>query len=307
MNFDSRVFALPECHSVPRSKFETSKGTIANPVFKNVGGWDHAQSLSEFTRLASTFARQEVPHDRRLLGRIFYRNWNQHRNATYFRRLYELRRALRILEQVNLRDLFENIVQAFYVPGTAKSARKVSSWAALPCQHCMTAFAGRIAHVARLASKIQAISCAVYVHFTAQVAQTLFMPLSLVVQALSSRLHVMLGIWHHDLTALYELLLKWLPSLPACPDSLSENRTKELAAMLPHADSLALQQPLDNLDSRRAAAITEHMRKSAEAKVQTDEEEDVVMKIQQQDSKGHANRNRKRARQRVLDIYGDGL
>ncbi|KAJ2087963.1 hypothetical protein IW140_004311 [Coemansia sp. RSA 1813] len=302
MDFDARTFTLPECHSVPRSKFESSKGAIANPVFKNVGGWDHAHSLSEFTRLSSTFTRQEVPHDRRLLGRIFYRNWNQHKNSTYFRRLYELRRALRILEQVKLHELVEYIAQAFYIPGTAKSGRKVSGWAALPCQHCMTAFAGRIAHVARLVSKIQAICCNVYIHFTAQVAQTLFMPLSLVIQGISSRLHMVLGIWHQDLIALYTALLRWLPSLPACPDSLSDNRTKMIAAKLLHVDSLTLEQPLDG-DSRRAAAVLEKMRKDASRELIDNDGDYAIMEIEPAMEK----KNKKRARQRVLDIYGDGL
>ncbi|KAJ2762591.1 hypothetical protein H4S06_000574 [Coemansia sp. BCRC 34490] len=303
MDFDAREFALPECHSVMRSKFETAQGGIPNPVFKNVDGWNHTQSLGEFTRLSATFSRQEVPHDRRLLGRIFYRNWNQHRNATYFRRLYELRRALRILEQARPRELIEQIAQAFYSPETAKGARKISNWAALPCQHSMTAFAGRIAHIVRLVSKIQAICCNVYIHFTAQVAQTLFMPLSLVVQGLSSRVHLLLGIWHQDLSALYAMLLRWLPRLPACPDSLSDNKlTSEMAAKLPQMDSLTLPQPLDGGVSR-AASIATQMRKDAECEIAHDDGD--VLPVETKENKNKS--NKKRARQRILDIYGDGL
>ncbi|KAJ2802020.1 hypothetical protein H4R20_003439, partial [Coemansia guatemalensis] len=88
---------------------------MSNPVFANVVSYNHTQALGELMRTSSVFSRPEIYQDRQLLGRIFYRNWNQHKNSVYFRRLYELRRALRILlDNARVQDLFEELIAAFY-------------------------------------------------------------------------------------------------------------------------------------------------------------------------------------------------
>ncbi|KAJ2813536.1 hypothetical protein H4S07_000608 [Coemansia furcata] len=323
MDYSCRSCVLPECHSVPRSKFalatpaadddsertnKAKRQQIENPVYRNVSKWNHTQSLSELTRLCTTFLRPEVAHDRALLGRVFYRNWNQHRGAVYFRRLYELRRGLRVLEQSGLRELAEQLAAAFYAPGATKASRK-AGWVALPCQHFATAAALRISHLARLAVKLREICWNAFVHFAAQTAQTLFMPLALVAQGIAARLFLVFGIWQQDLVALYVLLLQWLPSLPACPDSLN-GLTSAVAAQLIHVDELA------DLCARAAAFLGDSATRAkiglvaAESTPQSATAEldamDVDPPVQPADSSAGVQRaGKKRARQRAVDLYAD--
>ncbi|KAJ1865072.1 hypothetical protein LPJ78_002963 [Coemansia sp. RSA 989] len=229
--FADRQFTFPECHSIARAKFQLDNDPkqIPNPVYKNVRNFNHAQSLSELMRSTEVFSRPEVWQDWQLLGRIFYRNWNQHRNSVYYRRLYELRRVMRILDQLYIREMFENVVSAFFAKNMPKSARKPKAWGTLPCRYYMAAVAGRVAQIARLVKKIHNVCWNVYVQFTAQTAQSLFMPLSMVVQGLAARLYLVMDVWFKDLCSIYGLLWGWLPSLPACPDSLSGKRIDNLA------------------------------------------------------------------------------
>ncbi|KAJ2898213.1 hypothetical protein IWW38_001457 [Coemansia aciculifera] len=327
MDFGGRSCVLPECHSVPRSKFalpatttatttesvKSKRAQIENPVYRNVSKWNHTQSLSELMRLSATFLRPEVAHDRALLGRIFYRNWNQHRTAVYFRRLGELRRGLRVLEQCRLRELIEQLGAAFYDAGTPKSGRKISAWHSLPCQHFVTAAAVRISHLVRLAVKLQEICWNAYMHFAAQTAQTLFMPLALVVQGITARLHVVFGVWHQDLVALYVMLLQWLPSLPACPDSLN-GLTPAIAAKLVHADELKTTSVLFGDETERAK-IAQAASDSGSTKFERQVADlgamdvvDVVADSLSTISTGSGQSrlmSKKRARQRALDLYED--
>ncbi|KAI7827707.1 hypothetical protein BX661DRAFT_205320 [Kickxella alabastrina] len=350
MDFTARRFVLPECHSVPRSKFtldEDSKhkphsgkrqhqNQIENPVYQNVKRHEHTKSLAELTHLSKTFSEPEVWHDRQLLLRIFYRNWNQHQNSIYFRRLYELRRALRVLESTRIREMCTQLLTAFYDSSSTaysnaaqsnhhyqiKVARKKvyegGPWLTLPCQHHMTAVAGRLAQIARLVSKLQTICCNVYIHFTAQMAQTLFMPLALVVQGISARLYMLFDTWFCDLKAIYELLLEWLPSLPACPDSLVGTATRDMAALLLHPEDLRLPSPL----AKEKPQVVVMMAKSAEEKrpsadgpmecdddsmaVLDDDEYEGTNKFGKQKKKNKQHQQqpkKKRARDLMLDLY----
>ncbi|KAJ2771849.1 hypothetical protein IWQ57_002024 [Coemansia nantahalensis] len=251
MEFDSRSFTPPACHAVPRAKFAVDGGGTgkrkqsANPVYRNVSGGSHAQSLAELAQLAAGLGkRSELWQDQALLQRIFYRNWNQHRGSLYYRRLYELRRVLRVLAQTRIRELLEHLLASFYDPAARRKDRKASAWTALPCALFAAKVAGRMALVAKLASKVQQASMAVYVQFAAQTAQTLFMPLALVVQGLAARIFLVAAQWHQDLVAVYVLLAKWLLHLPACPDTL-QGRPVDVAAGLPAVDDLRLPLPLD--------------------------------------------------------------
>ncbi|KAJ2451647.1 hypothetical protein EV183_003478 [Coemansia sp. RSA 2336] len=191
-------------------------------------------------RLTETFSRPEVWQDWQLLGRIFYRNWNQHRNSIYYRRLYELRRAMRILDQLYVREMFAHFVGAFFTQ-TSKSARKAKAWGTLPCRYFVAAVAGRTLQISRLVKKIHNVCWNVYVQFTAQTAQSLFMPLSMVVQGLAARLYLVMDVWFKDLCGIYALLWNWLPSLPACPDSLGG---KKIDGLVP-PDSLQFPEPIE--------------------------------------------------------------
>ncbi|KAJ2847846.1 hypothetical protein IWW36_003638 [Coemansia brasiliensis] len=192
-------------------------------------------------RLSEIFSRPEVWQDWQLLSRIFYRNWNQHRNSVYYRRLYELRRVMRILDQLYIREMFEDIIGAFFTKGMSRNSRKAKLWQMLPCQYYMAAVAGRIAQIVQLVKKIHNVCWNVYVQFTAQTAQSLFMPLSMVVQGLAARLYLVMDVWFKDLCSIYNLLWRWLPSLPACPDSLNG---KKIDGLVP-PDSLNLSGPLE--------------------------------------------------------------
>ncbi|KAJ2079406.1 hypothetical protein H4R24_003798 [Coemansia sp. RSA 988] len=261
----SRICHLPTCHPVSKTKFMSEnevsgtkkKPQIANPMFRNVVSYNHTHALGELVRISATFSRPEIYQDRQLLGRIFYRNWNQHKNSVYFRRLYELRRTLRILlDNARVQELFEQLIAAFYDLATVRSARKVTMWKSLPCQHFATAIAGRFAFAARLASKLQAVCWNTYVQFAAQTAQTLFMPLALIVQGLTARLFVIADVWHQDLTVIYKLLLEWLPYLPTCPDGLT-GKTQVIAAQLVDVDFLKIPLPFET------PAVRENIAKAA--------------------------------------------
>ncbi|KAJ2160104.1 hypothetical protein GGF46_002517 [Coemansia sp. RSA 552] len=223
MAYSLRDYQLPGCHWIPQTKFalDSSGRRVANPVYSNVGGWAHDKSISQLQRLQSVFQRGEVWRDFQLLSRVFYRNWNQHRHSVYYRRLYELRRALRILDRVNVRGLLDQLIRGCFSQPVKDMARRAPKWEALPCALFSRAFALRIAGIARLVAKTRAICWNVYMQFTAQVAQTLFMPLAMVVQGISARLFVVLELWHQDLVAIYTQFVEWLPYLPACPESLA--------------------------------------------------------------------------------------
>ncbi|KAI8325764.1 hypothetical protein GQ54DRAFT_295336 [Martensiomyces pterosporus] len=325
MNFNDRAYAFPECHSVPKAKFMPDSDAkdggskrkahrrIDNPVFKNVRNWDHTSSLGALIHTTEAFFRPEVWHDRQLLARIFYRNWNQHKNAVYFRRLYELRRALKVLEKVQLREMIERTVKAFYDPNTSKHARKPAAWQALPCQHYMTALAGRVSSVARLVGKLIEICQNVYIQFTAQMSQTLFMPLAMVIQGISARLFMLFGIWHQDLVTLYTSLLEWLPHLPACPDSLS-GKTNLLVPKLPHPSDLALL-PSPLADTQLAAEISQAAKATPESDIAATAASDTaeldagspVLGKRPSDEldAGRKPKSKKRLKRHILDLYDD--
>ncbi|KAJ2742979.1 hypothetical protein GGI20_004085 [Coemansia sp. BCRC 34301] len=239
---DGRTCVLPECHLVPRAKFALStdpvdKKRIENPVYRNVSKWNHTQSLSELTRLSATFQRAEVSHDRSLLNRLYYRNHNQHRSAIHFRHLSALRRGLCILDQSGLQSLILQLATSFFPANAGKGSRKPALWQSLPCSHFVTAAAVRISRLLGLVDKLRDICETAYKSFAAQTAQSLFVPLALTVQAICARLHLVFGLWRDDLIAIYALLLQWLPCLPACPSSLG-NLTPAIAAKLVHPDQL---------------------------------------------------------------------
>ncbi|KAJ2488493.1 hypothetical protein IWW37_004764 [Coemansia sp. RSA 2050] len=326
MDFAGRSCVLPECHSVPRSKFalatdeshskKAKRQSLENPVYRNVSKWNHTQSLSEFTRLGATFLRPEVAHDRALLGRVFYRNWNQHRTSVYYRRLSELRRGLRIVEQAGVRELIERLGASFYEAGVGKSARKVGAWQALPCAHYVAALAARVSWLARLAVKMRQICWSAFMHFGAQTAQTLFMPLALVVQGIAARLFVVFGVWQLDLVALYELLVAWQPALPACPDSLGGLTTAGVVRQLVGVDVLVAE-----CAARSAAFMGEgaasiervaELSGAATAAAERQEEEldamDVDLPAMKAADVGERQQqlpSKKRARQRAVDLYAD--
>ncbi|KAJ2622657.1 hypothetical protein GGI26_003103 [Coemansia sp. RSA 1358] len=189
MDFGARTFELPECHSVPRTKFDVDRKTKrGNPVYANVHGFDHAGALRELQR--HVFG-PEVQHDHRLLSRIVYRNRNQHRGSVHFRRFEELRRGLKILQGLQIPVLVDRIQAAFYPVGVSRKRR--AEWQMLPCRYYMTAVVGRLVWVGRFLEKLQMVCHRCFVQCTGQVAVTLFMPLMIVVQGIAARLQVCCG------------------------------------------------------------------------------------------------------------------
>ncbi|KAJ2414160.1 hypothetical protein GGF47_005763, partial [Coemansia sp. RSA 2524] len=72
--------------------------------------------------------------------------------------------------------------------------------------------------------------------FAGQTAQTLFMPLALVVQGVAARVFVVLRGWHRDVCTIYDVLVRWLPYLPQCVDGTGTNNlvpVKSLWVSLP--------------------------------------------------------------------------
>lgn len=96
----------------------------------------------------------------------------------------------------------------------------------MPCQYYVTALVCRFREIQKLVTKLGQICQQVYEDFKMQVAQTLFMPLAMTVMGVAARLRLVFGVWERDMDDVCELLVKWLPYLPACPDSLKE-RTKK--------------------------------------------------------------------------------
>ncbi|KAJ2828365.1 hypothetical protein IWW50_001420 [Coemansia erecta] len=254
-----RLYEFAECHLVVRTKFalddtKSNKSRIANPVYKNVSGYNHAQSISDVQRLSATFQRGEVWQDLHLLSRVFYRNWNQHKSTVYYRRLYELRRILRILDQQEIGALCERITSHFYAAGTSKNARRVHGWQQLPCAVYVRSVCVRLLGLVRLVQKVQRVAWNVYVQFTAQVAQTLFMPLAMVVQGISARAYVVMDGWNKDLCSLYEVLAQWLMFLPVCVDAMDgntygANNGRDAVDGLPPAESLFVREPFETSDN----------------------------------------------------------
>ncbi|KAJ2149434.1 hypothetical protein J3F82_004545 [Coemansia sp. RSA 637] len=220
-----REYKYPECHTVIRTKFSSDGGKkrITNPMYRNVGSYNHAQSIGEVLRAAQTFWRGELWQDMQLMSRVLYRNKNQHKGGVYFRRLGELRRVLRVLDGQRVDELMDQLCQSFFAQGVVRAARRVNVWQQLPCAPFVRAVCERISQLVALVIKAQRVAWNTYVQFAGQTAQTLFMPLALVVQGVAARVFVVLRGWHRDVCTIYDVLVRWLPYLPQCVDGTGTN------------------------------------------------------------------------------------
>ncbi|KAJ2231420.1 hypothetical protein H4R99_000988 [Coemansia sp. RSA 1722] len=311
----SRKYTLPECHAIPRTKFTLDEDQLLvkkskvreNPVYQNVKHHMHTQSLAALRRHTQVFLEPEIPHDKQLLYRIFYRNKNQHRGSLYFRRIHELRRALRILDSIKLQEMIRELLRSF--------GERDRPWTALPCRVYAVQVARRLSEINLFVEKIAEICAVVFAFMETQVRQTLFMPFSLVMQGIVARMFCVFQVWHKDIKALYELLIDWIPALPACVDSIG---TKEKqASMLPDAQLLTFN-PLKKLVGERRVGIVEDIQACAAQnnieQMDVVEREDLgsvvssksVEKPQKQKRKKQQQsreKKAKRAREMFLDLF----
>ncbi|KAJ1822224.1 hypothetical protein LPJ56_000925 [Coemansia sp. RSA 2599] len=265
-----RKHVLPECHAVPRTKFSLDEDRLQqqqqaakskvreNPVYQNVKHHAHTKSLKLLRRHSQVFMGPELPHDKQLLYRIFYRNKNQHRGSLYFRRIYELRRALRILDTVKLPEMLNQLLLSF-------GAENDQPWTALPCRVHVVQVARRLAEINDLVEKLAEISAVAFAFMQTQVRQTLFMPFSLVIQGLVARMFLVFKVWHRDIRAIYALLVDWIPALPACVDSIGvKAQQQQQSELLVPVDDLTFD-PLKKLVGEKRVAVVEEIQKTVAA------------------------------------------
>lgn len=147
-----------------------------------------------------------------IFERIMYKNTNQHRRALYFRRLFQVRRDLRLLKSARLTELVQNSMQCL------RSTSNESSLSSGMIQSKKTSSAvtkvqdlrRRLYGIARLLEQMpEPIICA-SLKVAGLLGQTFFMPFALTTFSALARLRVLVQQALHDFVLVFNML-------SACP------------------------------------------------------------------------------------------
>ncbi|KAJ2846482.1 hypothetical protein J3B02_004397 [Coemansia erecta] len=317
LSYARRKHTLPDCHPVPRTKFSLDEDRLLaknstkireNPVYLNVKHHQHTQSLVSLRRLCHVFMEPEISHDKQLIFRIFYRNKNQHRGSLYFRRIHELRRALRILDSIKLQEMLSTLLLSF---GRQENN---TAWTALPCRHFVVQIACRLVDINRLVEKLAEICAKVFAYMQTQVRQTLFMPFSLVIQGLVARMFLVFRVWHKALKDLYALLVNWIPALPACVDNIGKKEEEKEEEDLKHSALV----PVDHLlfdplkwlvVGEKKVAVAENIRtcvlESTQMDIDKSDCEDLGCAVSGKPDRKIKNDKREKKAKRARDLFLD--
>lgn len=143
-----------------------------------------------------------------IFERLMYKNVNQHRRALYFRRLCQVRRDLRLLQLVNLKELVQNVLQCL-----EKNPRKPS------LQEGRQQFKGTKCEVLNMRRHLYGVMRLLeqmhdpLLKASSQVAdllgRTFFMPFALTALSLLARIRVLVLQCVHDLMMIFNRFSEW--------------------------------------------------------------------------------------------------
>ncbi|CAK9866801.1 unnamed protein product [Sphagnum jensenii] len=195
----------PEFLSRPPACLEPSSVVEIN---SNNSGVGNERAMAVEARDLQNRLREQVTQ---LLGenstfqRLMYKSCNQHRRATYFRRLVQIRRDFQLLQLLGLPELIETFIQ-FVTPekqatATAKTGSLFPrSWGTEAKQQDRISVQRRLLGTARLLQQMAEPILDASSQITGLLSQSFFMPFALTMLALLARFRVLV------LQVLYEVI-----------------------------------------------------------------------------------------------------
>ncbi|KAI1316282.1 hypothetical protein EDD11_010190 [Mortierella claussenii] len=191
----------PDKTFLPRSTLRNAAGCTAN--------------LEKLFVFRECFQKREFWEEYAILERMHYKNKSQHRQSSYFQRLCECRRLTARIKELDIAGLVDELLKKFY---SGKSIKAIlgakDQWDSIPYRSTMAFTMTRIIGAILLLRKLQAALHETYGAFYQLMSKTQFMSFALIAIGLCSRLSVTSKAWTSELMDCYELLERWIKSLP---------------------------------------------------------------------------------------------
>ncbi|TPX50422.1 hypothetical protein SeMB42_g00353 [Synchytrium endobioticum] len=181
--------------------------TSPNPAISTIP----ASPLPSLLQLTRALKGSELSADLFTFERTYYKNNNQHRTGTHWKKYQQLRRLIKRFQEVNLNDMIHDLM-ALMQPD--KQRRRFGECANLPAHSLCGYVLSRLGGAYLLAERILEALIECYSAFRALLAQTLFMPTAMTMMAITSRLHILYRHVRIHIERCYALLRPFLELFP---------------------------------------------------------------------------------------------
>ncbi|KAI9357640.1 hypothetical protein DFJ73DRAFT_820537 [Zopfochytrium polystomum] len=171
--------------------------------------------LSTVNYYRRAFGLSQYWAEKPLLDKMVYRNKNQHRAATYFRKIVMVKRLLLRLQELNLPAVLAELLGHMNVPfKKMRAERRKANPASLPTKFALSKSMMCVTGAFALLTKLDSALVETYVSCRSTARETFFMTFCLTIMGACARLHL-LG--KKMLLQLRELYSKMHPFLAVCP------------------------------------------------------------------------------------------
>ncbi|KAJ3027233.1 hypothetical protein HK097_006205, partial [Rhizophlyctis rosea] len=163
------------------------------------------------------FCRKEFWSEVVALDRLRYKNTNQHRGSLHFRKLLEVKRLLKRLEENAPDAVIDELLDLMHPQRTKKLT---GPWTFVPQQPQLCYCLGRLIGCYALLDQLTKSTTTAYTYFQSMTSQTLFMAFGLTTMSSLARLHFLTEKMMTELALCYDVLWKLKHVLPVSKEGM---------------------------------------------------------------------------------------
>ncbi|KAI8391265.1 uncharacterized protein BYT42DRAFT_556228 [Radiomyces spectabilis] len=174
---------------------------------------DHDQYLTRLGKLCKGFgSRRQFWIDVTILDRLHYKNINQHRHFSRFRRAAEARRLIKRFKSLQIDKIVTNFYLAFWDASNLQQC--TGKWNYIPSKEFSEYTMHRLIAAALVLDKLQMVLIETYREHTTLLRLEHFVSLAVVYMSVTSRLYTLTHTWVKQIEECYDMLQKWHEAFP---------------------------------------------------------------------------------------------
>ncbi|KAJ8520389.1 hypothetical protein ONZ45_g2775 [Pleurotus djamor] len=175
-------YKLPNINYSPRSTLPDQAHSLVDTALKNL--------KSAHSRLQTAYS--EFANELQILHRLYYKGYNQHRQALFWKRTTEVRAFSRRIDKADVGRIVDALRRSFFGPDARENPKLLrGSWSHIPDTHSLSSLLSRLTEIQKLFAKAHERFLAAYLHLSMAMQSGAFIQLIVVLAASVSRLNIL--------------------------------------------------------------------------------------------------------------------